>query len=155
MDGDINSRVRRLHAAIGVAFDPKVEGYKPKVLVTDKVKVWQQDFRGGASEEEIQNDAFTLIGHIASFRDHLRKWAPTKQINKENVDNILFASPDYCIVTDLNNREKHAGHDRSGGRSKKEPRVVEIDKALQLGAGPSRHPGCWEPLLAVMAREKS
>ena len=138
MDPDINTRVERLYAAVGMAVDLDVLKYQPIYYCNEKVRGVVQEFSGGATEAEMSNSLHSLIHNIASFHDHLREWGPKHKINRENVHNYFKASTDFCIIRDLWNNDKHGYPPKDGsGWSRKAPRLRDVHRALQLGGAES------------------
>ena len=71
MDDAIRQRISRIYAAIGAIEEADPHKLKATVIETDKMKAVFQDFRGGFSDDELSNQAHTVIHNIANLRDHL------------------------------------------------------------------------------------
>jgi hypothetical protein len=132
MTGDeLTFRVRRIYAAIDAVQEFDLAKVPARVISTPHVYEVMQDFRGGMSEEEIANSAYTLIHNIANLRDHLRRWAARNWKDKEKVDATFAASLELRIIQDLSNNDKH-GPARDGGNSGLAPQLKEINRLMRL-----------------------
>jgi len=105
--------------------------------------VWQQqggvgfyqDFRGGLSQAEIQNIAYSLIHNIANLKDHLRRWARQNGTDPATIDQAIGASNALNIIIDLSNNDKHGYPPRDGGYSGVAPQVSGINRVMRLSTG--------------------
>ena len=104
------------------------------------------DFGGGASPEDLMNDASSLIENVASLRDHLKKWAKDNGRDPKKVDETIQCSPDLRVIMDLWESDKHGGDRRDGGLSKRSPRLASVDRALRLRTQPKKN--SWVTLQA-------
>ncbi len=75
MDDTISVRISRIYAAVGAAEEHDPNKLKATVIQTDEVRGVLQDFRGALTDDELSNQAHTVIHNIANLRDHLRRWA--------------------------------------------------------------------------------
>jgi hypothetical protein len=75
MNNAILQRISRIYAAIGSIEEDDPHKLKATVICTEKIKAVIQDFRGGFSDDELSNLAYSVIHNIANLRDHLRRWA--------------------------------------------------------------------------------
>jgi hypothetical protein len=89
MDDAIRQRISRIYAAIGAIEEADPNKLKATVIQTDKIKAVFQDFRGGLSDDELSNQAHTVIHTIANLRDHLRRWAAQNSQDKAKVDETV------------------------------------------------------------------
>jgi len=131
-------RVKRLYAAIKATEETDFSKLLPKVINDGHRKGFSQDWSGGLSEEEITNIAHSLIGNIAHFDAHLKKWADQNGQDKTKVDNVFNSSLALRIIKDLSNYEKHAYPLRDGGHSGKSPRVNEFRRIMQMTPKPEK-----------------
>ena len=136
MDEELLLRVRRIYAAVGSTEESDPTKLRAVVIVTDKIRAMFQDFRGGLNDEQLTNYAHAMIHNIANLRDHLIKWAAQSGRAKERVDEVLDESLDLQVITDLSNNDKHGYPPRSGGRSGRCPKLVEINRVMQLTTKP-------------------
>jgi hypothetical protein len=132
MDDAIRQRISRIYAAIGAIEEADPHKLKATVIQTEKIKAVFQDFRGGFSDDELSNQAHTVIHNIANLRDHLRRWAAQNGQDKAKVDQTIDNCLDLQIVQDLSNNDKHGYPPRDGGRSGKGPQLVEINRVMRL-----------------------
>jgi len=132
MDYAIRQRISRLYAAIGTIEETDPQKLRATLIQTDEIKAVFQDFHGGLSDDELSNQAHTVIHNIANLRDHLRRWAAQNGQDKAKVDQTIDNSLDLQIVQDLSNNDKHGYPPRDGGRSGKSPRLIEINRVMRL-----------------------
>jgi len=71
MDDAIALRIARIYAAIGASEEANLNTLKANVVRTDRVNAIWQDFRRGMSDEELSNQAHTVIHNIANLSNHL------------------------------------------------------------------------------------
>ncbi len=69
----LEERIARMHAALGRTRVTNLARFPARVTNTPRWHGFFQEFRGGASPEDLMNDAFTLIANVACLRDHLKK----------------------------------------------------------------------------------
>jgi hypothetical protein len=128
----ICQRISRIYAAIGAIEEADPHKLNATVIQTGNVKAVFQDFRGGFSDDELSNQAHSVIHNIANLRDHLRRWAGQNGRDKAKVDQTIDNSLDLQIVQDLSNNDKHGYPPRDGGRSGKCPQLIEINRVMRL-----------------------
>lgn len=132
MDDVILQRISRLYAAIGAIEEHDLNKLKATVIQTDKIRAVFQDFRAGFSDDELWNQAHSLIHNIANLRDHLRRWASHHGQDKNKVDQTVDKCLELQIIKDLSNNDKHGYPPRDGGHSGRRPQLVEIDRVMRL-----------------------
>ena len=120
------------NAAIGSIEEDDSHKLKATVIQTDKIKAVFQDFRGGFSDDDLSNQAHSVIHNIANLRDHLRRWASHHDQDKNKVDQAIDNCLELQIMKDLSNNDKHGYPPRDGGHSRQCPQVVEINRAMRL-----------------------
>ncbi len=135
---DLILRVKRLYTAIKATEETDVSKFLPKVITDGHRKGFSQDWSGGLSEAEITNIAHSLIGNIAHFDAHLKKWADQNSQDKTKVDNVFNRSLALRIIKDLSNYEKHAYPPWDGGHSGKSPQVNEFRRIVQMTTKPEK-----------------
>lgn len=146
--GDLAERLGRLNAAIGRVRVADLTRFPAQVIQTSRVHGIFQEFSGGATPEELANDALTLVASIGSLKDHLEKWAPRNGRDAAKVAQTIRSSRDLSIIIDLWNRDKHFGPPPKGGWSKRNPRIEAIDRGLRLRSLPKK--GSWVTLQSGM-----
>lgn len=134
---DIHGRIRRLYAAIGAAQETDSQRLRGRIVQTDRWFFAENDFRGGLSDEELENQAQGLIYLLHHLKDPLKKWAIDNGMDPNRVERAIDASTDLQLIFDLSNHDKHAGykpppHTRSG----RNPRLTEIGRPMTLSVGP-------------------
>lgn len=131
MEDAILQRINRIYAAIGsIEEDP--HKLKATVIQTEKIKAIFQDFRGGFSDDDLSNQAHSVIHNIANLRDHLRRWASHHDQDKNKVDQAIDNCLELQIIKDLSNNDKHGYPPRDGGHSRKCPQLIEINRVMRL-----------------------
>ena len=136
MDDELIHRIGRIHAAIGVLEDFDLQSLKAKVTKTEESITFVQDFRGGLTDEELSNAAYSAIHNIANLHGHLRAWAARNGHEKTRVDEACAGSLPLQIIQDLSNNDKHGYPPRDGGLSGKSPKLVNVDRVLHFSVGP-------------------
>ena len=132
MDDPISQRIRRIYAAIGAIEESDPHKLKATVIQTEKGYAVFQDFRSGYSEDELSNQAHTVIHNVANLRDNLRRWAAKNGHDKSNVDTTVNNSFELQVIHDLSDNDKHGYPPRNGGHSKKSPQLIEINRVMRL-----------------------
>ena len=124
MNTELLQRVHRIYSAIRAVEETNPNKLKATTITTDKIVAVFQDFRGGLTNAELSNLAYTLIHNIANLRDHLRKWAVQNEKDKEKVDEAFTQSLELKIIQDLSDNDKHGYPPRNGkGESGKCPQL--------------------------------
>jgi len=132
MDDAILQRISRIYAAIGAIEEDDPNKLKATVIQTDKIKAVLQDFRGGFSDDELSNQAHSVIHNIANLGDHMRRWASHHGQDKNKVDQTVDNCLELQLIKDLSNNDKHGYPPRDGGHSGKCPQLVEINRVMRL-----------------------
>jgi hypothetical protein len=132
MSSSIEDRIRRVYAAINVAQEKDMETLRGQAVRTKNTIRVSNDFKGGASDDELWNQAILIIHNIANLRDHLRRWAAKNEQDKDLVDQTVNGSLELQIIKDLSNVEKHGGEDRNGGHSKLIPKLENVRRYLSV-----------------------
>jgi hypothetical protein len=76
MSCEIEDRVARIYAAIGVSQESDPRAFPAMVATTARSCVVHQDFRGGMDNADLANMAHGIIHNIANLEGHLYRWAP-------------------------------------------------------------------------------
>lgn len=132
MNIDISQRIRRIYAAIGAIEESDPRKLKATVIQTETAIAVLQDFRSGYSDDELLNQAHSVIHNIANLRDHLRRWAADNGHDKNRVDTTVKHNFELQIIQDLSNNDKHGYPPRDGGLSKRSPKLIEINRVMRL-----------------------
>lgn len=138
MDDIISQRIKRMYRAIGATEESDLTKFKATVVQTEKVKAVFQDFRGNISDDELSNRVHTAIYNINHLKDHLEKWAERNSLNKNKVKQTYNRSFELKIVRDLSNSDKHGYEYPNGSWSKKYPRLININRVMQLQTQPKK-----------------
>ncbi len=138
MDDAILQRISRIYAAIGAIEECDPTKLKATVIQNDKITAVFQDFRSGLSDDELSNQAYSVIHNIANLRDHLRRWAANNGHDKNKVDNAVDNCFELQVIQDLSNNDKHGYPPRDGGHSKRSPQLIEINRVMRLQTQPKK-----------------
>ena len=74
-DEEIDRRLNRLLAAFHVTRNHDLSTLRATVKTSPNSVTVTQDFRSGASNEDLSNWLYTVVSLIAHLRDHLENWA--------------------------------------------------------------------------------
>ena len=126
-------RVRRLYAAVDSTVERDMSKLPAKVISTEKVWGVFQDFSGGQSSEDLENDFFGIINNLANLEYLLEKWAHHNGRDKTKVHTVFTASRPLRIVHDLWNWNKHGPYrSKRDSRSGLSPTIRNIHRVMQL-----------------------
>jgi hypothetical protein len=132
----LEHRIRLVYAALAATVEKDVDQFRPKVYQSKDKNFFSvvQDFRGGMTDEQIALLAQAAIYNVAHIRDHMRARAKQRGVDRSKVVAEAQSGTAMSIVIDLSNMDKHAGTDREGGHSRKNPTLINVDRVLQIGA---------------------
>ena len=134
MSLDIDNRVTRIYAALGVIVETKIETAARFERSEGRFEV---RLDGGMSSADIENAANTAIALVAHLPDHLKRWLRSQSLSTTSIDELFTSSHSVRVLVDLANTEKHGGFDRNGGWSKKQPVLTKLCRGMVLdAAGP-------------------
>lgn len=91
-------------------------------------------FDGGLSSAQAKNAALQVVELVGHLPAHLEKWARDHGQDSSSVERTVAGSFALQVVIDLANSEKHPGRKRDGGKSKRNPKILEVRRALRIGA---------------------
>lgn len=139
---DLKQRIQRLYAAVNQTVEEDLTKLPAKVAVRNKTFTVFQDFSGGKSRAQLENELQTIVALVAGLEYHLQRWASHNGKSTEYVSHTFRASRSLQIVHDLWNVEKH-GYPMPHGRdrSKIAPRLVDISSVMRLSTLPKK--GSW------------
>ena len=153
---DLLQRLSLIYTAIDLVFEADLTKFPPTVIEDEDRVVMRQDFRGGRSDAEIENLARSVIANIASFRNHLRRWAAQNDRDQNRVDQAFSESFPLQVITDLWNAFNHSGPPRDGGHSGKAPKLVDVNPLFRWSGGEAPRsvvvlssPGAPAPTMSV------
>jgi hypothetical protein len=139
MNDDLETRLRRIYAAIGETQEPDVSKFPATVIASEKGVLVHQDFSGGRTEEQLTNLIQSLIALIAGLEYHLYKWTAKNGHDAEEVKLPLQASKSFSIVHDLWNNEKHGySPGRGSNRSGLAPQLINVIRVMKLATQPRK-----------------
>jgi hypothetical protein len=132
MDDEILERIGRIYAAIGAIQEHDPSKLKATVIQTEKSVAVCEDFRAGLTDEELSNQAHSVIHNIANLRDHLRRWVKKNSQDKQKVDQAVSKSFQLQLIEDFSNNDKHGYPPRDEGCSGRCPQLVDINRVMRL-----------------------
>ena len=132
MNTELLQRIHRIYYSIKHVEKTDPKKLKADMIATDEIMTVIQAFRGGLTDEELSNLAHMLIHNIANLHNHLKKWALNDGKDEKKVDEAFAKSMELQIIMDLSNNDKHGYPPRDGGKSKKCPKLVNINRVMQL-----------------------
>lgn len=132
MDDAILQRINRIYAAISSIEEDDPHKLKATIIQTEKINAVFHDFRGGFSDDDLANQAHSVIHNIANLSDHLRRWAAHHDQEKKKVEQAIDNCVELQIITDLSNNDKHGYPPRDGGHSKQCPQLIGINRVMRL-----------------------
>ena len=135
---ELTLRIQRIYEAVDAVVETDISKLKPKIIKDGKRVTIYQNFSGGRSNAEIENNANILIHNVANLKDHLKKWAKNNGKDKTKVDDAFNDSQVLRTIQDLSNNDKHGYPPRDGGYSGKSPRVDKINTIMQMTASPEK-----------------
>lgn len=127
-DDDLARRLRRIHAAVGSTLEHDLTKFRAKVTPN----VMHLNFRGGLSQEEIENFAWSAIHNVSTFYSHLMVWAGSNDPLKARIKEVNEASKALTILRALDNKDKHPK--AKDVRAGQELDLIEVTRAAQLSA---------------------
>jgi hypothetical protein len=130
-DDDFGKRVRRIYAALGHIEVADLSKFPPRLGEPGSRHIFQ-DFRGGLSDEELENLAQSAVANVANVKDHLRRWARRNDRDLVQIDDAVKRSDAIRIIIDLADREKHGGERNNGGYSRRSPQLGKIERSLEI-----------------------
>ena len=129
---ELTLRIQRIYEAIDAVVETDMSKLKPKIIKDGKRIGVYQDFTGGRSDAEVENNAHILIYNVANLKDHLRKWADNNGKDKGKVNAAFRSSQALKIIKDLSNNDRHGYDPSKKGNSRKSPRIEKISTVMQM-----------------------
>jgi hypothetical protein len=140
MDEELQNRIRRIYAAIRDISERDISKFQPHLSRSEKCVFVCQDFRGGLSDEQLSNLAYSAISNLANLKDHLRRWAKRHGRDPDRVDETVRESTELKVIIDLSNADKHGGGQRDGGWSGTSPELTDVKRVMSFSIGRDPHP---------------
>ncbi|HYH86497.1 MAG TPA: hypothetical protein VEX60_13680 [Pyrinomonadaceae bacterium] len=135
MDDQLINRIKRIYAAIQQVEETDFSKLEATTGSIGDLKTVGVNFRGGISDEQINNLAYTAIHNVAYLRDHLKKWAKVSGANAETVEETIRNSQPLKIIIDLAESDKHGYPSRNGGLSGLNPKILKVERFMQGKSG--------------------
>lgn len=132
---DINSRLERLYLSLNQKFEGDVlEHMQTKNNIDGDKFTISITFDAKHNENETINRINNMIGNLANLKDHLKTKLNQQGGNSQKIEDEINQSLPLQIILDLHNQEKH-GYPLTKKRSKKDPKIINISKALSSMPG--------------------
>jgi hypothetical protein len=132
MDNDINERIRRIYTALNHVIGSAVREVPVSTRRMGSFNFVSVDFREGLTDEELSNRVHLVIHNIANLEGHLIRWAQARGLTAGTVQDAVAQSNDLRIVIDLANNDKHGYPPRDGGKSRRSPKLVDLERWLNM-----------------------
>ena len=134
---DINSRLKRLYTSIDQRYEDDVlqhmqtrteskEDGKFTIII---------DFNRKHDENETINRINGIVSSLANLKDHLKKKMEERSGNSQAIEDEIDKELPLQLILDLNNQEKHGYPLTKSRRSGRDPKIVNIAKAISLRQG--------------------
>jgi hypothetical protein len=128
-------RLRRIYAAIGETVETDISKFLATIQQNDRMTFMWQDFRGGLSDEQLLNLAFSLAYNVFSLRDHLKDWYKARTGSDKRVKDFFRESMPLKIIADLSNADKHR-YPLDRPWTDLGPKLGEVTRPLRMTAKP-------------------
>jgi hypothetical protein len=129
----LNKQIELLYDSIGRTVETDITKIAPAVHASPRGVAIMQDFRGGRTDAQLENDIQLIIHNICSLEAELRGWARKGCRGVSHVEQAFQSSADLKLLFDLWNRKKHCGVDRKGGFTGRHPALTNFNAQLVLG----------------------
>jgi len=135
-DDLLRNKIRRIYAALDACEERDMSKLPARVIESPGRITLKQDFSGGASPEELENDAHTLIHNIANIEDVLLMWAKKNGHERTTVLGFRRGSEHLQVLKDLSNADKHGWPPWNDGHSGLAPRLTGVHREMILRTQP-------------------
>jgi hypothetical protein len=134
---DINSRLRRLYLSVDQQYESDVlQHVQTKTEKNENGRVTLViDFKAKHDDNETINRINGIVGGLANLKDHLKTRLRLKGGDPQDIENEINKDLPLQLILDLNNQDKHGYPLTETRRSKKDPKIVKITKALSIRPG--------------------
>lgn len=133
----INLRLKRLYLSIDQQYESNVfEHTQTRTEKTEDGNVTIIiDWNAKHDESEIINKINNIIAGLANLKDHLMTKLKSQGGNSQDIENEINQDLPLQIVLDLNNQEKHGYPLTKTRRSGKDPKIINISRAISAKPG--------------------
>ena len=132
---DLNSRLKRLSVALGKRYELDI---KSQVKIARKVTSGKHavEFSFGTLDEtEMIERIFNVINNIAGLKDHIKNKLRSKNKDPKLIENMINNSDVLKLIMDLWNQDKHGYPLTKKNRSKRNPKIININQGLTISRG--------------------
>lgn len=131
-DEQLTSKIRRIYQALSVTNSVDWQNIEALGVDSEGRIGWSIDFNQDRPNEELLNIVHSLIGNIASVKDHLKLFCDSRGKSFEG-DTLINTNQDVALIHDLWNADKHGKLTKS--RSGKFPSLSDVSQVLSLTSG--------------------
>jgi hypothetical protein len=134
---DLNARLKRLGLALGRQYELDIKS-NVKVVREVEGNVHKIGFSfGNLNELESTERILNVINNIASLKDHLKNALKKNKKNPQLVEDMIDNSYSWKLLLDLWNQDKHGAPLKKMNRSKKNPKIIDVNQGLVIQRGGS------------------
>jgi hypothetical protein len=134
---DIDLRLRRLYSSLDQQYEDNVlQHMQTKVEKSEDGKFTiTVDFNAKYDEVETLNKVIGIISGLANLKDHLKTRLRSKGGNTNDIETEIDQDLSLQLIIDLYNQEKHGYPLTKHKRSGKDPRIIDLSKAITSRPG--------------------
>lgn len=130
-------RLDRIYSALDEVRETDLTTFEVAPLEWKGQNTLGVDFRGGLSDQQLSNLAYSAIHNVAHLEGHLIRWARSRGVTSDLVPSGIAKVKALQVVIDLSNNDKHGYPPRDGGRSGLAPQLGEVERFMQMSVGSS------------------
>lgn len=129
---DVNSKLKRLYSSLGELYDHDISSniVDERKLNPDGSFEHTTNF-GNNDPEKNQNLIMNVIHLINSLRDIIKNKARDIGGNPADYEKLIDRNLPLALITDLSNKDKHGDPLTRSNRSKKDPKITNIEQGLR------------------------
>ncbi len=134
-DQELTNRLKRIYAALGDVTNLDIDMAPPTAWADERSFGIFQDFSGGKSQDQFDNEVTLVLSAFAWLPDRARAWLKSKGEEKRDVNTFMESTLSVALMWDLANVDKHgkSGHTTFSGKS---PRLLNARRVMRMtGSG--------------------
>lgn len=134
---DINLRLKRLYLSIDQQYESDVlQHMQTKMERKEDGKFTiTMDFNAKHDDDETINRINSMIAGLANLKDHLITKLKLQGGDPQDIENEINQNLPLQLILDLHNQEKHGYPLTKTRRSGKDPKIINISKAISPRPG--------------------
>lgn len=133
---DINLRLERLYLSINKKFEDNVlEHMQTKEITDGKKFTISITFDAKHNENETFDRINNIISNLANLKDHLKTILEQRGGDAQKIEDEINQNLSLQVILDLHNQEKHCYPLTKTKRSGKDPKIINISKAISSRPG--------------------